>query len=81
MALVKANYQLHSLRFVVDSAGVLTDVKVRVNASIVDDATNQVVTGRPTSPEISIWADLTPAQQGALKGLSNRIDALLPSLY
>ena len=82
MALVVGNKAIQSIIPQYDQAGVLTGVLVRVNRAIVDDSTvpPRVIHGLPTSREVDIWPQLTPAQRTTATTFFNRMAALMSSI-
>lgn len=82
MALVVGNKQIQSIVPRYDAFGVLTAILVRVNRSIVDNSTTPptVKYGLPTSREVNILPQLTPAQQTGATTFLARLLVLVGSM-
>lgn len=82
MALVVGRKQIQSITPQYDMAGALTAILVRVNRSIVDDATTPptVRYGLPTSREVDVYPLLTLTQQTGARSFMNRLAALIDAV-
>ena len=82
MALVVGNKTIQSIIPQYDGAGVLNGILVRVNRSVVDNATVPATFrySLATSLEVEIWGQLTAAQRGTATTFFNRMTALIGSL-
>ena len=82
MALVVGNKQIQSIIPKYDGAGVLTEIIVRVNRSIVDDATSPATVkyGLSTSRDVDILTQLTPNQATNARAFLNRLAALVATM-